>query len=103
MNGSNIYPRQIGKKDLVGQLQVILQTGRIKIAPGLDHADTLLGELANFRIRPVTVADPIADWRVGPQNDLVLAVAIVVWDGKSQQRISACSNGRRLRYSAGKV
>jgi hypothetical protein len=81
-NGFNTHPRQIAKKDLVGALQVLLQTGRIKIAPGLDHADTLLGELANFRIRPVTVADPIADRRMGPQDDLVLAVAIGVWEGE---------------------
>lgn len=82
--GFNIYPRQIAKKDLVGLLQVALQTGRIKIAPDLPHADILLAELANFRIKPWNVADPIGDWRTGPHDDLVLAVAIAVWESDHQ-------------------
>ena len=80
VNGFNIFPWQIGKKDLVGLLQVSLQTGRIKIAPGLEYSDILLAELANFRIKPSNIADPIGDWRTGPHDDLVLAVAIGVWE-----------------------
>jgi hypothetical protein len=78
----NSFPRPISKKDLVGLLQVILQAGRIKIAPGLEHANTLLGELANLRINPGAAVDPIGDWRVGPQDDLMLAVAIAVWEAE---------------------
>jgi hypothetical protein len=45
--------------------------------------ETLLGEPDNFRIRAGTVsADPMSDWRLGPQLDLVLAVAIAVWEAE---------------------
>jgi hypothetical protein len=40
VNNLSPYPWQITKKDLVGSLQVLLHTGRIKIARSLEHADT---------------------------------------------------------------
>jgi hypothetical protein len=83
VNKMNTFPYQISKKHLVGLMQLVLQTGRIKIAPGLEHADTLLDELANFRIRPgATIPDPLNDWRIGPQDDLLLAMAIAVWEAE---------------------
>ena len=37
--------------ELVGSLQMLLQTGRLKIAGSLEHAKTLREELRNFKIK----------------------------------------------------
>jgi hypothetical protein len=42
---------RVPKRDLVGNLQVLLQSGRLKIARSLEHADTLRAELLNFRVK----------------------------------------------------
>jgi hypothetical protein len=64
------------------------------------YAETPLGELANFRTRPGAEFDPIADWRVGPQDDLVLAVAIAVWDGQTPVYASSISLGQANEFTA---
>jgi hypothetical protein len=42
---------RVPKRDLVGSMQVLLQTKRLKIAKALVHAPTLVDELLNFRVR----------------------------------------------------
>ena len=42
---------RVPKRDLVGGLQVLLQSGRLKIASSLEHAETLRAELLNFRVK----------------------------------------------------
>jgi hypothetical protein len=79
---------RVPKRDLVGALQVLLQTGRLKIAAQLIHASVLVDELLKFRVRisssghdsygAATSAD---DWREGPHDDLVLALACATWWG----------------------
>jgi hypothetical protein len=74
---------QVPKLDLVGTLQVLLQTQRLKIAPALAHAQTLVDELTNFKAKPPRAdQDPMADWREGAHDDLVLALAIALWQGE---------------------
>jgi len=76
----------VPKRDLVGAVSVGLQSGRLKIAPGLPEAATLAEELQNFKVK-ITLAghDSYAaggdalDWRDRPHDDLVLAVALAVW------------------------
>jgi len=79
-DGSNY---RIPKRDVISSTQVLLQTGRLKIARSLPHAALLARELVNFRFkvgheRP---ADAL-DWREGPDDDLVLALAIAAWEAE---------------------
>jgi hypothetical protein len=45
------YNWRVPKRDLIGGLQVLLQSGRLKIACKLEHAETLKSELLNFRVK----------------------------------------------------
>jgi hypothetical protein len=71
---------RVPKKDLVGVLQVLLQERRIKVAPELPEAPTLVKELQNFRVKVTAAANEIYEaWREGQHDDLVLAVGIAAW------------------------
>jgi hypothetical protein len=72
----------VPKKDLVGVLQVLLQEKRLKVAPALEHARTLAGELQQFQLKVVPVKPDVLEWRERPHDDLVLAVAIAVWQAE---------------------
>lgn len=74
----------VPKLDLVGGLQVLLQSKRLKVAESLAEAGTLVRELTNFRVKPLPVntTDPLAAWREGQHDDLVFAVALAVWQGE---------------------
>jgi hypothetical protein len=76
----------VPKKELVSTLQVLLQSRRIKVAPSLPEARTLIEELSNFRVK-ITLAcnETFGAWREGAHDDLVLAVAIAVWEGERHQ------------------
>jgi hypothetical protein len=74
----------IPRQELVGTLQVLMQTRRIVFPATLSHVQTLVKELGTFRAKPPTLAaaekaDPVAAWREGPHDDLVLAVALAAW------------------------
>lgn len=72
------------KRDLVALLQVLLQSGRLKIAEGLPEARTLINELLAFKVKiTVSANDTYGVWREGVHDDLVLAVALAVWWGQS--------------------
>lgn len=74
---------QVPKKELVGTLQLLLQTRRLQVARTLPEAAVLVKELENFRIK-ITVArnEIFESWREGPHDDLVLAVALAAWMGE---------------------
>jgi hypothetical protein len=74
--------------ELAGTLQVLLQSRRLRIAQGLAEGPTLVGELASFQVREVAAADntAVGPWRQGPQDDLVLAVAVACWLGEHALR-----------------
>jgi hypothetical protein len=73
----------VPKNELVSTLQVLLQTRRIKVAPSLPQAETLTKELSRFRAKSTLVSvDTLEDWREGPHDDLVLAVAIAAWQSE---------------------
>jgi hypothetical protein len=78
-SGSLMVPRQ----ELVGTLQVLLQTRRLQVARTLPEAVILVRELEAFRLKPPTLVatDPEA-WREGEHDDLVLAVGIAAWCGE---------------------
>jgi hypothetical protein len=78
-SGGLVVPRQ----ELVGTLQVLLQTRRLQVARTLPEAALLVRELEAFRLKPPTVGgtNPEA-WREGEHDDLVLAVGIAAWLGE---------------------
>ena len=70
----------VPKKELVSTLQVLLQSGRIKVAPALPEAQTLVREFLNFQVKITPAAhETFGAWREGEHDDLVLAVALGVW------------------------
>lgn len=79
-DGSNY---RIPKRDVISSTQVLLQTGRLKIARSLPHAALLARELVNFRFKVgQDRSEDVLDWREGPDDDLVLALAIAVWEAE---------------------
>jgi hypothetical protein len=79
-DGSNY---RVPKKDLVSVTQVLLQTGRLKIARALPHAELLARELVNFRSRaPAQTVEAQLDCRERANDDLVLALAIAAWQAE---------------------
>ena len=75
----------VPKMELVGVLQVLLQTRRLHIASELADAATLVRELETFRAH-VSVAriDSFESWREGQRDDLVFATAIAAWWGERE-------------------
>jgi hypothetical protein len=81
--------------------QVLLQTGRLKIAQCLPHAALFARELVNFRFKVTSKGPEYAlDWREGPDDDLVLALAIAAWEAERNPGPSD-SRSRRRRDGGG--
>jgi hypothetical protein len=73
----------IPKRELVGTLQVLLQTNRLKIASALPEAELLVKELLSFQVKITAAAhDSYGIWREGQHDDLVLALALATWYGE---------------------
>jgi hypothetical protein len=73
----------VPKKELVSVLQVMLQARRIKVAPTLPEAKTLVRELTTFQVKITPAANEVfGAWREGQHDDLVLAVAIAIWQAE---------------------
>jgi hypothetical protein len=72
--------QSVPKNEFVSRLQLAFQSRRLKIATNLADADVLQAELSAFRLRKVPLADTLdTEWRVGRNDDLVFAVALVCW------------------------
>jgi hypothetical protein len=68
---------------LVGVLQVLLQTRRLRIAQALPEAAILAKELETFQVKITAAAnEAFGAWREGQHDDLVLAVALAAWAGE---------------------
>lgn len=81
---------RVPKRDLVGSVQVLLQTQRLKIASSLKEASTLTAELLAFKVNINAkghdrYGNDVGDWRENPHDDLVLAVALACWYGEQLQ------------------
>lgn len=71
---------RVPKRELIGSVQVLLQSGQLKIAEELPHAQTLRRELETFRVKVTSSANETYEsWRERDHDDLVLAVAMAVW------------------------
>jgi len=72
--------RRVPKRDVASTIAVLLQTGRLRIARGLQESDTLLRELLNFRVKiSLSGHDTYEAWREQEHDDLVLAVGLAAW------------------------
>jgi len=80
----------VPKRDLVSTLQVLFQTGRLKVAGGLKLAPVLVDELLNFKVKIniKTAHDSYEAWREGIHDDLVLAVALACWYGERRKKMT---------------
>jgi hypothetical protein len=67
----------VPRRDLVSSALLLFEQEQLKIAEGLDLAGTLTAEFAEFK--PKAPKDELEGWRLGRNDDLVLAVAMSVW------------------------
>ena len=75
---------RVPKRELASNVQLALQSERLKIAPELKEAATLTREMMGFQVKVTLDAsqDSYAAWREGADDDLVLAVAVALWAGE---------------------
>jgi hypothetical protein len=76
----------VAKTDVVGTLQILFQTRRLRVASGLPDAQLLVRELENYRPRVMLAKPDETAWREGIHDDLVLAVALAAWGGERELR-----------------
>ncbi len=73
----------VPKKELVGVLQVLLQSRRLHVARELPDAATLVRELENFRVKITAARNEVFEaWRENAHDDLVLATGLAAWCGE---------------------
>jgi hypothetical protein len=79
----------VPKRDLVSNLQVLFQSGKVKVARNLKLATVLVDELLNFKVKinVKTAHDSYEAWREGVHDDLVLAVALACWYAERRRPI----------------
>ena len=75
---------RVPKRDLVAVLQVVTQTGRLKVPSSHPLARNLVDEMLAFRLTVNNRGHDSYgnDWRQNPHDDLVLALAMVLWDAE---------------------
>jgi hypothetical protein len=72
---------------LASVLQVLFQSGRLKISREIPEYQTLVEELLNFRVKITANAhDTYEAWREGQHDDLVLALAMACWYAERSTR-----------------
>ncbi len=70
----------VPKRDLVVGLEVMLETGALRIAAGLREGDTFIKELTGMRVKvSAGRREQFEAWREGTHDDMVLAVALACW------------------------
>lgn len=69
----------VPKRDLVTNLQVLLQNNQLRIANGLKEANALIEELANFQTKISDSGRDTYNGRSGVHDDIVLSVAMGAW------------------------
>ena len=83
VTGGDAGVLHVPKRELVGTLQVLLQTRRLRVARTLPDAVVLVQELENFRAKVTTARqETLESWREGRHDDLILAVAVAAWLGE---------------------
>ena len=83
--GSVFSGYNVPKRELVSNLAIIFQAGRLKISRALPEASQLVEELQKFKIK-ITPAgnDTYESWREIDHDDLVVAAAMGAWYGEKK-------------------
>ena len=85
---------RVPKRDLVSVLQVLFQTGRLRIATDLELASMLVTELSNFTAKITSsFNEAFGCWRENQHDDLVLALSIACWFFERMNRIQTLRFG----------
>ncbi len=75
--------RRVPKRTLVTNTAIALQTGKLQISEQLPLTETLVAELQNFKAKITTSGNDTygagAEWRVGNNDDLVLALSMALF------------------------
>jgi hypothetical protein len=84
--------QHIPKREIVGTLSVLLQTGRLEIAKGIKDAETLRAELLNFQVRLGRSGghEKYEARRSAVHDDLTIALGLACWKAvamEEQQQI----------------
>jgi terminase large subunit-like protein len=75
----------VPKRDLVTTVQLLLQQRRLRIAPGLADATTLIDELLAYRVTISEAGhDSYATHRERDHDDLVLALCLAAWTAENK-------------------
>ncbi len=72
----------VPKRELVGVVQVLLQSQRLRFAQALPETPLLTSELQNFQVKVTAAANETFNAREGQHDDLVLALALATWYGE---------------------
>ncbi len=73
----------VPKRDLITGVQVLLQSGGLRIAGGLKHGAALVAEMAEMRVKVTAAGNTqYGVWREGMHDDLVLALALACWSAR---------------------
>jgi hypothetical protein len=74
---------RVPKRNLVAGVSIALQNGKLKYSEELPLTETLKSELQNFKAKTSTAGHDsygaASDWRVGNNDDLVLALSMALW------------------------
>jgi|SRR5699024_2155627 len=70
----------VAKLQLISRLQAHLHQEKLRISTKLKDAQALAKELQDFRVNMTSAGNAIFGARIGAHDDLVLALAIAVWD-----------------------
>lgn len=78
--GTKAKGSHVPKRDLIGAVQVLLQSDRLKVAGRSEHTETWKKEMQSYRIRVTDAGNDTYDARRdSDHDDLVLAVALACW------------------------
>jgi len=76
----------VPKRDLIAEVQMLLEQRRLTISGQLPRAKTLIDELMAMRMRlSAEGREQYGVWREGSHDDLALAVAMACWRAKGEE------------------
>ncbi|MBT8401861.1 MAG: hypothetical protein KJO98_15405 [Rhodothermia bacterium] len=80
---------RVPKRDLISTMQVLLQNGQLRIPATLDLRDVLTHEMQNFKVKlsAETGHASYEHWRSSEHDDLVLALALALWDATRENEV----------------
>jgi hypothetical protein len=81
--------RTVPKRDLVGATMAVMHKGRLHIAKSLPETEALVKELRAFTAKITTAGNEKyeADWRLGPHDDIILALALALEHDRAGKRL----------------